>query len=457
MPLTVVRCRRLVVRYSLVAVALCIYTVWIHGHVPPRSPHVIADGEDDEGTVKSSRQRRAANRDDDKHGRIEIVDTSNLMITADIAEDITVTTLNSMKPVSLPTTKVDMIASTAQGIATSKMIRHDGPLTTSVRMSGTISEILQKVATAASLTPSSTSVSTSPSPMNLFQKQEQLIVHVTWFYPPRTDFRFHEAMCLLAIQRFVRPRKILFWYDAASTLPVGPWWHFARQSVAHLLPVPIDRPTSIYNKTVAVPEHQSDVARLDVLERHGGLYVDLDVIIVRPLDDLIGAAVDRKVVIMGAESPDMLGSGFILSPRPGAEFLKLWRQSYAVGFDDSDWNRQSVFVPMQLARERPDLVGIEWFLINRPNWNERRWLYAPGALWDWSSNYAVHLWYRDHPAATAYDPVTIRQLNTTTGEILRHIYYEHPDLLPAFTLSPFVADHQSTTDADDRRTTEDAS
>jgi len=255
--------------------------------------------------------------------------------------------------------------------------------------------------------------------------RRDLIVHVTWFYPPRTSLRFHEAMCLLAVQRYVRPRKILLWYDAASTPPTGVWWQFARQSVAHLLPVPCQRPWSIYNRTLVVPEHQSDVVRLTVLEEFGGLYVDLDVIIVRPLDSLLSYD-----VIMGAETPLMLGSGFILATRTNATFVRLWRQAYADNFDDSNWNRHSVYVPMELAKQHPNLVHVEWFSINRPNWNERHWLYTTGKLWDWSENYAVHLWYREHPADVIYDPLTIRDLNTTTGEVLRLIYYEDPRFLP---------------------------
>jgi len=73
-------------------------------------------------------------------------------------------------------------------------------------------------------------------------RRRDVMAHVTWFYPPRTPLRFHEAMCLLAVQRYVRPRKILLWYDAASTPPAGPWWQFARQAVAHLLPVPAQFP-----------------------------------------------------------------------------------------------------------------------------------------------------------------------------------------------------------------------
>ena len=32
---------------------------------------------------------------------------------------------------------------------------------------------------------------------------ERLVVHITWFYERNTRFRFHEALCLLAVQRFV--------------------------------------------------------------------------------------------------------------------------------------------------------------------------------------------------------------------------------------------------------------
>jgi len=109
-------------------------------------------------------------------------------------------------------------------------------------------------------------------------------VHITWFYPPDTAFRFHHAICLLSIQRYFRPTKIFFWH---SSLPSGRWWSFTRQSIAHLLLVPYSPPTNVYNRSVLVPEHQSDVARLELVELYGGLYVDLDVILVRPLDPLL--------------------------------------------------------------------------------------------------------------------------------------------------------------------------
>ena len=129
---------------------------------------------------------------------------------------------------------------------------------------------------------------------------------------------------------------------------------------------------------------------------------------------------------MGAESPELLANGIIVS-KANSTFLKLWHQSYRT-FDDSNWNMHSVILPMKLARERPDLVHIEWFNLFRPNWSERDWLYEEGKLWDWSENLAVHLYYREH--GVEYDPNTIRGLNTTAGEIFRYIYYGNPNRLP---------------------------
>jgi len=123
-------------------------------------------------------------------------------------------------------------------------------------------------------------VSQSAQPVDVIPRT----VHITWFFPPGTDFRFHHAICLLSVQRFFRPTKIFFWHDA---VPTGRWWAFVRQSVAHLLLVPYARPTSVFNRNVTVPEHQSDVARLELIEEYGGLYVDLDVILVRSLDPLL--------------------------------------------------------------------------------------------------------------------------------------------------------------------------
>ena len=158
------------------------------------------------------------------------------------------------------------------------------------------------------------------------------------------------------------------------------------------------------------------MARLSIVEEYGGLYVDLDLILVRPLDPLLDFD-----VVLGAETPELLGSGLIFARAPGsspwprdlhpgpgifavapgsspgsrdlrrgpgifarvpgsspgsrdlrrgpgifarapaADFVRLWRRAYADDFDDGRWNEHACRVPMTLARRHPDLIHVEWF------------------------------------------------------------------------------------------------
>ncbi|ELU04130.1 hypothetical protein CAPTEDRAFT_219581 [Capitella teleta] len=237
------------------------------------------------------------------------------------------------------------------------------------------------------------------------------VVHVLWFYPEGTSLRFHQFISLLSVHKFLQPDEIVVWNSHA---PEGPWWN------AFLLRSPpvtlrhLDPPETVFDRPINITEHKADVARIQVLLRHGGIYLDLDVIILRSFDSLL-----KHDVTMGAESPDLLGSGLILS-KADSTFLKLWLETYR-NFTDGDWNRFSVRKPMEIAKAHPDLLHIEWFGFHRPNWFEREWIYSTGLLWDWSENFAMHLWYRTHD--TEYEPESIRKLNSTLGEVFRFVFY----------------------------------
>ena len=237
------------------------------------------------------------------------------------------------------------------------------------------------------------------------------IIHFIWIYPAHTPMEFHHMICVLAAVKNIKPRGVILW---KTSKPVGRWWQFVRQIVPHMALWDLKETGVLNGKNISRPEHRSDIARLDILIKHGGIYIDFDLIVLKPLN-----AFYAYDVTMGAESPHLLGSGLILS-RKNATFLQIWRESYS-SFNGNIWNYHSTKKPMELAKQYPSLIHIDWFGFHRPNWFERQWLYTEGKLWDWSENSAVHLWYRTH--GRTYDPINIRCLNTTTGEILRYVYY----------------------------------
>ena len=227
----------------------------------------------------------------------------------------------------------------------------------------------------------------------------------------------------MASLRFVHPDELMFWHDSP---PTGKWWLLAlrkiNESTTTLRMMQRDAPKTIFGKPIFYSEHKSDIVRLEVITEYGGIYHDLDVIILRSLDPLF-----CYKTTMGEELPNWLCNGFIMSVA-NATFLRLWYDSYRT-FNAGHWNGHSVVMPGRIASKHPDLIHVEKDTIHKPNWQAPglRQLYHPGVFYDWQTkNYAVHLWYRKHNID--HDPDSIKQLNTTLGQIFRYIFYGKSDL-----------------------------
>lgn len=88
----------------------------------------------------------------------------------------------------------------------------------------------------------------------------------------------------------IRPEKIMFHYHY---MPVGKYFERARPM---LTMNKVDLVERVFDRPVSHYAHRADVVRLQVLEQYGGIYMDLDVISLKPIDQLL----DREFV-MGQE------------------------------------------------------------------------------------------------------------------------------------------------------------
>jgi hypothetical protein len=142
-----------------------------------------------------------------------------------------------------------------------------------------------------------------------------------------------------------RPRTMNFYYWAE---PSGHWWEKAKP---FLNPIRIDPPESIFGNSLVRPEHVADVLRLQILIERGGVYLDLDVISIRPFAPLM-----EFDSVMGEEYEVGLCNAVILAS-PGSLFLRRWLSTYR-SFDGREWNKHSVRVPYLLARQAPEQVHV---------------------------------------------------------------------------------------------------
>jgi mannosyltransferase OCH1-like enzyme len=85
----------------------------------------------------------------------------------------------------------------------------------------------------------------------------------------------------------LKPKKIMFHYHY---MPVGKNFERAKPMLT-LRQVPLV--TKVFDRPVSHYAHRADVVRLEVLEEFGGIYLDLDLISLKPVDHLL----DREFVM----------------------------------------------------------------------------------------------------------------------------------------------------------------
>ncbi|KAI8967881.1 hypothetical protein BDF20DRAFT_828546 [Mycotypha africana] len=170
-------------------------------------------------------------------------------------------------------------------------------------------------------------------------------------------------------------------------LPTGEYFDRARPMLT-LHKVPLVE--TVFGRPVAHYAHRADVVRLQVLQEYGGIYLDLDLIPLKPVDHLL-----KKEFVMAQEGVDGsigLCNAMIMS-KPQSRFVQRWYSTYST-FDSSNWNYHSVILPGKLAPFFPNEVT----LLNHtaffwPLWDSHglRTLYLEKS-YDFSSNLGTHIW-----------------------------------------------------------------
>jgi hypothetical protein len=178
------------------------------------------------------------------------------------------------------------------------------------------------------------------------------------------------------------PDRINFYYRYE---PSGIWWERAKP---YLNLVPIQPPDEVFGNALKHPAHKADVLRLEILRERGGIYLDTDVLCVRPF-----ACLQEFETVLGEEYGVGLCNAVILAAA-GSRFLEKWYAEYTT-FRAEDWNHHSVLLPKKLAGEHPGEVHV---LDHRKFFWPMYWadhleafFLNPGSTFSQES-FCVHLW-----------------------------------------------------------------
>ena len=163
----------------------------------------------------------------------------------------------------------------------------------------------------------------------------------------------------------------------------------------------------------------SDYDKVKILIEHGGIYLDMDVLAIRPMDDL------RKYsCTVGLENALKVCSGVIVCSKDHP-FLYLWLDNYYDEFDPYKdlWAFHSGRVPSVLIKRYSNLIHIESDKFHKPNFRELEYI-CGNKNYRWKDNYTLHTWIRLWPYNCPFPTEeSIKTMNSTYGQIARQVYY----------------------------------
>ena len=180
------------------------------------------------------------------------------------------------------------------------------------------------------------------------------ILHYVHLSESGRKWKLHHHLSVMSAVKRSGVEKIFMWVD---TEPSGEIWDQTKQFVEI---VKVKPPEEIFGKPIIQTAHKSDVIRLQVLIENGGIYVDTDVIFVKPFTSLL----NHKFVMgyQGVNGREGLCPAVILSEK-NSVFAKRWLQEFENNFyggppGSDTWCLHSVTLPMALSDYYPNEITI---------------------------------------------------------------------------------------------------
>lgn len=176
-----------------------------------------------------------------------------------------------------------------------------------------------------------------------------------------------DFLCYLAVRSAIvgmKAEKVFIHYTYLADPPSpepnasplsNPWIYRLKDDVelVHHTPEEMEGLKSSPEATWQVA-HVSDILRLKILQKQGGIYLDSDAFGFRPFTNLLKSSRD---IILGHEGGNRGGlCNAIMVARKGSAFIDRWLKEYKGADLSKEWNYHSVILPKKLELQHPEEV-----------------------------------------------------------------------------------------------------
>lgn len=234
-------------------------------------------------------------------------------------------------------------------------------------------------------------------------------------------FGFVQYLAISSAIQTLSPDTVIYFHHIYE--PTGWYWD---QVKPRLTLVKTRDVKEVFGRPVTHFAHKADVIRLEVLRDQGGIYLDLDVLVLKPFDGFF-----REDFVMGVEAGWEPGTieglcNAVMISRPYAPFVTRWIEQYRT-YDDVAWNAHSVALPLRLSERYPqDITVMDKYTFFYPLYFERHFESVHGdgkavPRHDFSQQFAYHMW--ETLAYEKYlkdlDPIKVYERDTAFTRLAR--------------------------------------
>ena len=175
--------------------------------------------------------------------------------------------------------------------------------------------------------------------------------------------------------------KIHFWFTYP---PKGKWWEKSMKYIDFFHK--IKPPESIYNKPFYHYAHKAYIIRLMALKKYGGVYIDSDVLCLKPFSQI-----NHCGFWMGMEENIGLCNATMGGDKQ-TKFIDIWLESYKT-FNPLSWGGHAVIKPLELSKQYNDLITVypkEYFF--QPYFKNLKDIFKETDKKYLKESFTVHLW-----------------------------------------------------------------
>lgn len=210
------------------------------------------------------------------------------------------------------------------------------------------------------------------------------IVHFIYFNGPNSrPYNYLNYLAVKVAHDVQRPDKIFMYYNEEPKN--NPNWEEMKK-YAEL--IKITAPETVNGKELIYPQYQSDVIRLVQLFEMGGIYLDNDMLLLKPLNDLFSAN-----IVLGLDGPNnqSLANAVIITP-PRSDFISEWLGQIADNITDK-WSEHAVVLPWKISQSHPNLISVQPHTAFIPfHWDNRGIFEKEDVSDEIKDSYGVHIW-----------------------------------------------------------------